>query len=396
MKPSNRRVDVAVLCTHPVQYFAPLYRALSKRPEIELTVYYLSQQGATAYFDAGFNAQIKWDTDLLSGYRSVFLTTAGKVPAAKFDVGTVRLLAAISRTLKRARHDVLLLHGFMGAFGLVAMESAKLAGTRIAFRSESHRWVPGAMQRQAVRRRLFARCDGFAAIGTWNRDYYLAHGVSPARIHIAPYTVDVEEIASRTAQLRLQRNELRQKLGLSAQTHVFLYVGKMYRAKGVATLLRAFSQVARNADAALILAGDGEDKGSLEGLADTLGIRSQVVFTGFINQSDLPRIYAVSDSAIQPCDYGTWGLVINEALAAKLPVIATAHMGAVGDLLTDGHSGIVVAPGDEEGLAAAMTRFLQDPSFAAAAQVTGHRAAMTWTYDYCAEKYAQCFQALTS
>src|SRR5207244_5749738 len=59
---------------HPVQYFAPLWRELANRPEVDLTVLYEGSAGATAYRDREFDATIQWDTDLLGGYRHQFLT----------------------------------------------------------------------------------------------------------------------------------------------------------------------------------------------------------------------------------------------------------------------------------------------------------------------------------
>ncbi len=64
---------LAILNTHPIQYFAPLYRRLAQEPDIDLTVYFCSRQGAEEYLDPGFGERIKWDISLLDGYKNQFL-----------------------------------------------------------------------------------------------------------------------------------------------------------------------------------------------------------------------------------------------------------------------------------------------------------------------------------
>ena len=64
---------LAILDSHPIQYFAPLYRRLAKMPEVDLTVYYCHRQGVEHYLDEGFQTLVKWDVPLLDGYHSEFL-----------------------------------------------------------------------------------------------------------------------------------------------------------------------------------------------------------------------------------------------------------------------------------------------------------------------------------
>ena len=70
---------VAVLNSHPIQYFAPLYRYLAASPEIDLTVFFLSDLSVREYHDPGFGRAFKWDVPLLGGYRHEFLPCIGTV-----------------------------------------------------------------------------------------------------------------------------------------------------------------------------------------------------------------------------------------------------------------------------------------------------------------------------
>src|SRR5579863_6352240 len=70
---ATRRTRIAVLNSHPIQYFAPLYAYLNATPDLEVTTLYLSDFSIRGGRDAGFAQNVKWDLDLLAGYPSVFL-----------------------------------------------------------------------------------------------------------------------------------------------------------------------------------------------------------------------------------------------------------------------------------------------------------------------------------
>src|SRR2546425_12905043 len=77
--PSTGKVTrIAVLNSHPIQYFAPLYAYLNAAPDLDVTALYLSDVSIRGGRDVGFGQDVKWDLDLLSGYRSVFLGDAAR------------------------------------------------------------------------------------------------------------------------------------------------------------------------------------------------------------------------------------------------------------------------------------------------------------------------------
>ena len=109
---------------------------------------------------------------------------------------------------------------------------------------------------------------------------------------------------------------------------------------------------------------------------------ADAILLGFRNQSELPAIYAAADVLVLPSDrQETWGLVINEAMAAGLPVIASDAVGCVPDLITPGERGDRFPPGDIDALAAALRALLDDPtrgprmSAGASARVSEYSAA---------------------
>jgi hypothetical protein len=100
---------IAVLNSHPIQYFAPLYAYLNAAPDFEVTALYLSDVSIRGGKDAEFARNVKWDIDLLDGYRSVFL---GEAARKRRPVGFWSLVAPQVWTETRSgRYDVLWLHG---------------------------------------------------------------------------------------------------------------------------------------------------------------------------------------------------------------------------------------------------------------------------------------------
>ena len=127
---------MAAVLTHPIQYMVPLMRELSSRPEIDLTVYYLSRQGLDATLDLKFGQTFKWDIPLLGGYKSVFLPNlrSGSDPNGFFSLLNFSLFAEI----RRNRYEVLLIHGYEHLIKWIAFIAARSCGTKLIFRGESH------------------------------------------------------------------------------------------------------------------------------------------------------------------------------------------------------------------------------------------------------------------
>src|SRR5215475_12465312 len=113
----RRLTRIAVLNSHPIQYFAPLYAYLNAAPDLEVTALYLSDVSIRGAKDAGFGRNVKWDLDLLAGYRFKFL---GKRAVRREPRGFWSLIAPqVWCELRSGRYDVLWLHGHNYAANLI-------------------------------------------------------------------------------------------------------------------------------------------------------------------------------------------------------------------------------------------------------------------------------------
>ena len=154
---------------------------------------------------------------------------------------------------------------------------------------------------------------------------------------------------------------MRARIGLPER--YALFVGRLVRQKGIFDLLVAYAKLpmaVRDA-VGLVFAGDGTERQELLGRSPDVE-PGKVVFTGFLQRDDLPAIYALAEVLVLPTYSDTWGLVVNEAMACGVPVIASRVAGCVADLVKDGENGYVVEAGNTESLAEAMTKILTGPS----------------------------------
>src|SRR4030042_3313215 len=163
--------------------------------------------------------------------------------------------------------------------------------------------------------------DALIAYGTRAKEYLIHLGASPEKIFIAFNTVDTDFFKQQSAKFKIKRKELKDKLGVR-NTAVILYVGQLIERKGIKYLLSAYSKLKHNFDVALVIVGDGIQKNELEDLCAKEAIQD-AFFVGYKQLEELPKYYVVSDIFVLPSTEEVWGLVLNEAMACGLPVIAT-------------------------------------------------------------------------
>lgn len=165
------------------------------------------------------------------------------------------------------------------------------------------------------------------------------------------------------------RAEVRARYGLG-EAPVILSIARMVPRKGFDLLIRAMARVlARRPDARLVLGGEGPEEPGLRVLARTLNVEHAVLFIGRIPGEALVAHYGMADVFAMPSRQGPrdvegFGIVLVEAGACEVPVVAT-RTGGIVDAVADGVTGLLVAQEDEAALAAAILRLLDDPAEAA-------------------------------
>jgi len=349
-----------ILATHPIQYQVPWFRALAESDEVDLVVYFASDHGMRQTLDPGFGVEFAWDVPLLEGYRWERLTNTADNRSVSGFWGTS--LPELGKLIRRDRPDAVVIQGWARRGYLQAARACFRQRVPLFMRTEARLTpVHGRLNRglkRLVLAPLLRRCAALLCIGRHNRSFYRWCGVPEDRLFDALYCVDNAFFSASARRARSDRTSLRSRWRLASSSTVFLFAGKINRQKRPMDLIRALSLVTRSGttgtgSTALLIAGDGPLRRECQEFVTDHGL--PVSFTGFLNQTEMPSAYAVSDCLVIPSDYPeTWGLVVNEAMACGLPVIASDRVGCVPDLVTEGDTGHVVPCGDIESLARAM------------------------------------------
>ncbi len=141
---------------------------------------------------------------------------------------------------------------------------------------------------------------------------------------------------------------------------MILFVGRLTNQKGCEYLIRSLPYIAKYFNVKLLIAGDGYLKGELESIASGSGVRSRTIFAGYLGDDDLTDLFLSSDLMAIPSVYEPFGVVALEAMAARLPVVASSVDG-LAEIIKHEENGILVFPRDVSSIAWGISRILSNP-----------------------------------
>jgi glycosyltransferase involved in cell wall biosynthesis len=262
----------------------------------------------------------------------------------------LHLTTGLFGALRELRPDVLVVGGWDQAAYLEAYGLRDLLGCRFLWWIESNlrdRRPSGSSIRR-LKRGLIAGVDGVVVPGTASRQYARALGAPDDSIWSAPNAVDNARYRAREVD-RASRHA----------TPQMLFVGRLESEKGLLTLLDAWSAIDVPGELTIVGSGSLRDRVAERVATATM---PPVRLVGHQQRDDLVDRYAEADAFVFPSVSDPWGLVLNEAMAAGLPVVASSAAGAVADLVEHGRNGLVVVPWDAGALATALSSLLAEPS----------------------------------
>jgi glycosyltransferase involved in cell wall biosynthesis len=173
-----------------------------------------------------------------------------------------------------------------------------------------------------------------------------------------------------------------------------VFLGRVVRAKGVETLVEAASRL-RTPGAQVVLVGDGPERQRVERLARRLGVADRVHVTGFLGHEHIPAVLATARLLVLPSLYEELGTVLIEAMQAGVPVVAS-RVGGIPETVEDGVSGLLVAPRDARGLAAAIDAVLADPAMGRGLAAAAGRHAEEYDLDRVGEQVHALYEQLAA
>jgi glycosyltransferase involved in cell wall biosynthesis len=372
---------LAIVSTHPIQYYAPFFRQLSAREGLDVHVFYGWEGPSTGDYDPGFDEDVNWDIPLLDGYPHTFLDNESDDPGTHHFRGI--LIPDLVPSIEAWGADAVLVYGWNYWSHLAALRHFH-GRVPVLFRGDSTLLdeTPGPRQwaRRLALRWVYRHVDRALYVGQNNRAYYEAHGLSDDQLTWVPHAVENARFAyAPDAEARARR--WRGENGIPEKAPVVLFAGKLGEKKGPDVLLDAFLQM-ENEEAHLAVVGSGPMEDALK---DEAGGHPRVHFLGFQNQSRMPVVYRLGDLIAVPSRSETWGLAVNEAMACGRPVVVTEKVGCAPDLVDDAN-GRVVPPEDANALASALDTLLADR---ARLRALGRRSAeriQYWSIDGAADR----------
>ena len=375
-------IRAAVIFTNYGPYHLARAKVLAKIPDIEPRFIALARGTGTH----------PWEVDRQSC--PVPLCTLSELPYEHSRSGD--LSRALQRTLEDIDPEVVISCGYGLSVMRVAARWARSHGKgsilfHVTTRGDRPRyWLKEAAKRWIVRRYYDAAFLG----GSRHREYLVGLGM-PEEWIWEPYdVVDNDYFSGMAAAVRTDPKRWREWLGLPDR--YFLYVGRCSPEKNLVRLLQAYRgyRMKQPEGWQLVLVGDGPQRVELEDFARASSI-GDVLWCGFKQIDELPAYYALSGCLILPSTSEPWGLVVNEAMACRLPVLVSSQCGCVPELVHEGENGFTFDPCDPIAMAELLGRvaLLDEPQRRAMGAVSW-KIISQYTPEVWAENLAKCIRAV--
>ncbi|MBL7703051.1 MAG: glycosyltransferase family 4 protein [Ferruginibacter sp.] len=368
---------LAIVTTHPIQYYAPVFSRLAKQEGLEIKVFYTWQKEA-AKFDRDFGKDIEWDIPLLDGYDHSFVSNNNNTGRSFFDVKNPGLIKAIEDWNATA----VLVIGWNYLSHLKAMFHFKNR-IPVLFRGDSTLLDENGSIKKIARRIflkwIYRHIDQALYVGTANKAYFLKHGVKESQLVFAPHAIDNGRFSQLTNAQETFIKDTRKSFGIATDDTTIVYCGKLLTKKNPLLLAQAVKEI-NNEKLHVIFVGDGvleqELKQAITGYAN-------MHLLSFQNQSMMPAIYRLGEIFCLPSagPGETWGLAVNEAMACGRAILVSDKVGCTADLVQEGINGYSFRSNDINDLEDKINRMISDKDRLASMEAASARLIEVWNFD---------------
>jgi glycosyltransferase involved in cell wall biosynthesis len=273
--------------------------------------------------------------------------------------------ASISKALDEFGPEVVFIPGWSNKPALSALIWADAAGVPAILMSDSQAIdFRRSWWKEKIKRSLLIGFSGAIVAGKSHAAYAQQLGVDPQAIRHGYDVVDNKYFEEGAEAARASKVQVMQAYGLPEK--YFIVSARFIEKKNLPLLLEAYARY-RNALAGstawdLVILGNGELRQQIVDRIRALALESNVHLPGFRQYGDLPSYYGLAQALILPSKSEQWGLVVNEAMASRLPVLISERCGSATDLVKPGLNGFTFAPDDIDGLSDQMIRLTEMPT----------------------------------
>ena len=297
----------------------------------------------------------QWDAVSSTGaFRTETLFSQTEVQAETIQ----RTRARVTEVLDAVAPSAVAIPGWSARASLLALEWCLNRKVPAVVMSESQASDERrTVAREYVKRRLIRLFSAALVGGVAHQRYLEALGLPPDRIVTGYDVVDNEHFARGADAARADGPNVRQVLGLPER--YFLASSRFIPKKNLERLLQGYSAYRRSVGARawkLVILGDGALRASLLAQRERLALTEDVLLPGFKQYEDLPKFYGLARAFVHASTVEQWGLVVNEAMAAGLPVLVSSRCGCVPELVHEGVNGHAFDPSNADELAECLLR----------------------------------------
>ncbi|WP_165775193.1 glycosyltransferase family 4 protein [Mameliella alba] len=269
-----------------------------------------------------------------------------------------RALRKLWLEMRLTRPSVVFVSGWSHPLIIATIVMARLSGAKVVSMSDT--WTSTSRGMRAMFKRLVLRLiHAFTPGGARQARYLRTQCVPPGQIFPACMTSDMRAIhAFMATEGPDRRAVLRTEMGVTDDTVVFLFVGRLEPVKGLDLLIEAIGTESGAEMARLVIVGDGTERNMVVAAA---GRDPRLIYRGRLEGEALWAEFAAADVLVVPSRSEPWGLVVNEAMSAGLAVVLNDCCGCIDDLVVQGETGLVVPTGDAVALRGALDTLARDP-----------------------------------
>ncbi|MDB5089782.1 MAG: glycosyl transferase family 1 [Mucilaginibacter sp.] len=346
---------LAIITTHPIQYYAPVFRLLQQRGKISIKVFYTWGEAAISKYDPGFGKDISWDIPLTEDYPFTWVRNVAANPGSHYKRGIIN--PTLISEIKQFNPSAILVFGwaYQSHFEVMRYFHGKIP---VYFRGDSTLLDEMPAWKKTIRyiwlKWVYHFINNAFYVGTNNRSYFKLYGLKDEQLAFAPHAIDNERFA---ADCGKEARQLREQLNLRKKNILILFAGKLEDKKSPLLLLEAFLDLQQD-DVHLLITGNGQLEATLKASAAE---SPNIHFLNFQNQQYMPVIYQAADLFCLPSQGPgeTWGLAVNEAMAAGAAIVVSDKVGCATDLVTE-KNGAIFTSGDLASLTKALKTLTAD------------------------------------
>lgn len=368
---------LAVITTHPIQYYAPIFQLLHKRERLVIKVFYTWGEASLQKYDPGFRKHIQWDVPLLDGYTYEWVINTARDPGSHHFNGIVT--PGLNEQIEDWKPDAVLIFGWAYKGHLSAMRYFK-GRVPVLFRGDSTmldvpRGIKSAIK-SVFLRWVYRQVDYAFYTGTNNETYFKAYGLRHNQLLFAPHAIDNNRFNINRSH---EAHALRSSLNLLSNDILILFAGKLEAKKDPLILLEAFGKV-RKPDWHLLFVGNGNLENELKNNATA---DPGIHFMDFRNQSDMPVIYQAADLFCLPSagPGESWGLAVNEAMASGKAILVSDKVGCAIDLVKNNTNGEIFKSRSVSALTDALLRLAADKERLAEMGRQSQKIIQSWNFN---------------